>query len=199
MPTDYTAAIFENENVTLKEFVITCMRNFAATITLRDQPLNGSFIKLPEPNDYHVIQFEIAKKELAKFKLLSKKEKEKIILTRELNSRKITLEGFDNSIKQNKKIQAMLEKVRQWNPPTSAHVDLKEFMIQQLNVSIDEMTYYIETLNKELDINKLLNAHVSNLEWSVDYHQDQLQKEKEQYQNSTKWITDILDSFNEEN
>jgi len=73
-------------------------------------------------------------------------------------------------IKKNKdlliKYQYMLKKANEWQPPTSDHIKLKDFMIQQISESIKHDCYYDDkyiqnNMPKQLTGNEWIQKHVN--------------------------------------
>lgn len=81
----------------------------------------------------------------------------------------------------------MLEKVRAWTPPTSAHQGLRSFMVEQITSSID----FDCTPSKEPVWPSPKEWHatrVDALRKSVDYHAAEHAKEVARAAERTAWV-----------
>lgn len=160
MPTAYTANI--SKGITFKEYALLCARNFGATITMRDEPLDA---EIPEfqPSDYYVKRISEIKKDIN------------------------TLENYES----------MLSQVRLWQPPTPEHTNLKEFMISQIEKTIDSDYNFYENPNKveRKDYTIWLKGKLNELYKSITYHKLEHEKEVERTNNRNKWVKALRDSL----
>ena len=95
----------------------------------------------------------------------------------------------------------MLEKVKSWEPPTSDHIGLKQFMIEQIETSMkyDIIEEYNDRKHKEIDIKEWYNRKLTSITGKLKYHIEQFSKEYEINQKNNKWIKDLRNSLiNEE-
>jgi hypothetical protein len=132
MPTGYTASVGEGKVTELKDFVLNCARAFIPTCRDSDAPLSYD----TKPSDYYAQSLERTEAELARLEALSGAE-----WTDEFNKRVEDAKASDERYVADKKAQqdnyeAMLSKVRKWEPPTELHENLKRFMREQLDSSI---------------------------------------------------------------
>jgi len=77
-----------------------------------------------------------------------------------------------------KRYEDMLSKVRKWKPPTPDHVDLKKFMIQQLEDSI-EFDCFIPEMPQRLSGEEYKEQQIKKALDDIDYHEKNMLK---------KWI-----------
>ena len=203
MPTSYTAPIYEGEeNFTFKKFAMRCARNFGALIEMRGEPLDAEidFDKCFQPSDYYKKALERVEKEYQEFldnpptaEELGKKYDEKVnndfekFLERR-ESRKVLQERY----------AAMLEQVKAWEPPTEEHNNLKEFMISQLQRSMDYdcVVYSPYTDDRE----EYIKYHMSPdpLLKEIAYYKERYEKEVELCNNRKQWVIKLMQSLKEE-
>ena len=203
MPTSYTAPIYEGEeNFTFKKFAMRCARSFGALIEMRDEPLDAEidFDKCFQPSDYYKKALERVEKEYQEFldnpptaEELGKKYDEKVnndfekFLERR-ESRKVLQERY----------AAMLEQVKAWEPPTEEHNNLKEFMISQLQRSMDYdcVVYSPYTDDRE----EYIKYHMSPdpLLKEIAYYKERYEKEVELCNNRKQWVIKLMQSLKEE-
>ena len=124
------------DGISFNEFVWTCARAFGVLIDMRDEPMSAKIHEKIEPNDYWFKVKKNTKIKLENLKNMSieeasikaKKYYEDIILYRRMKIKE------KNNL--NKKYNAMLRMVNKWVVPSDDHIDLKNFMIEQIEDSI---------------------------------------------------------------
>lgn len=203
MPTGYTAGILDGEIKTFPEFAKLCMRNFGATIHMRDDSLNTPYIKRT-PSDYHTKKIAEAKQLLDDAHSMS----DEILIAKrkaELEkSKAYHLEQIEKSKVDTKAMTDILKDVRNWNPPTEDHKGIKSFMIEQIEKTIDfdcDTKYHDEALSKiELELLSL-NAKtiredmIASAKKDFAYHTKEYNEDVQRCEKSNKWVTDLLDSL----
>lgn len=137
MPTGYTADVADGKVTDFAKFAMQCARAFGALVSMRDEPSDAAIPETFEPCDYHVNALRDARAELARLKGMTIDEQEAAC-------RKASQEAQDfwdryeaEKVAKRKRYEAMLARVEAWEPPTSEHVPMKEFMSKQLRESID--------------------------------------------------------------
>ncbi len=136
MPTGYTADIYDAKNVSFQDYLLHCCRAFGACLDQRDDK-SSDLPRLQKPTDYYQKELDAAEKRLEQLRKLSasqaekkaKKEREEAIQQRRERDQKAMNALF--------RYKSVLHEVRQWQPPTPDHQNLKDFMIEQLEKSID--------------------------------------------------------------
>lgn len=196
MPTGYTGTLYNGEEKqSFEDFALDCARAFGALVMLRDSPSE----EIPdefEPATYH--RDALAKAEAER--------KELIGLSDEEADRRAQAE-FDGAVAEREKAkaerdarlrryQAMLDRVEDWEPPTPDHEGLKEFMVDQLERSID------------FDCGPLYGdepARLTGPDWRAEaltrngrdlvYHRRHWQEEQERVAGRNAWLRDLRSSL----
>jgi len=193
MPTGYTSNIYENEDVSFEDFVLTCAFAFGACFHQRDDNVRDK-PKLRELDiKYHLDALERAKNN----KIPTKVEFEA------LRKEKIdeAYADMNKYVNLRERYESMLQKAESWNPPTPEHDGLKKFMIQQLEDSI-KFDCHEEYCNNNITIwkNEKYSDYVKALKESnkklIKYHTKDIEKEKKSVETTNKWITDLYGSLN---
>lgn len=196
MPTGYTCGVQNGEATELKDYILQCARNFGACIHMRDEDFKNK-PKLREVNDYYLKQLERANKELEEYKLKTDED----FYQEMIKTYKRRKEEKENYLKEKEihkqRYSEMLEKVKNWKPPTEDHIKLREFAIKQLECSIDfdcGCSSWLEptpmpTLEeyKQIELNCIVN--------SIKRYSESYQAEVENTIKANKWITDLYESL----
>ena len=205
MPSGYTSELVE-KNLNFRQFALLCARAFGVCISMRDDPLDKPIPEKIEPiSTYHRDELARAKQKLKKLLSLKTKSAREKWAVDKINEDLASSEKFkkeegnDNTIS---KYEEMLDKVKNWTPPTSEHAELKKFMTQQLMESIkwDAHTDYwseaITRLEQKLE-NPLefYKEEVKKAKESVKYHQEHWKKDVEGARKATKWLQQLRKSL----
>lgn len=203
MPTGYTAGIIDGKIKNFKQFATLCMRAFGATIHMRDDGLDAPY-EPRTPTDYHTKAIAEANDLLKKANELSdedvvKERKEKL-----LADKKYYLESISKTKQNLESLDKILKDVEEYEPPTSEHTGIKDFMINQIKETLkfDGSTRYAEErlseITKELEnINaaEVRKGMIEQANKDLGYHTEEQNKELERCANSNKWVEEFLHSL----
>lgn len=134
MPTGYTAKITEGQ--TFEEFVLQSARAMGALIMMRDDPADAPIPDEFKPSNHHIEGLQRAKERLAVLDAMSPKEAKAAADAAFEKQSKEVAERLARVREERAAYDAMLARVREWNPPTPDHVGFKDFMIEQIESSI---------------------------------------------------------------
>jgi hypothetical protein len=196
MPTGYTAAIANG--IDFPTFALDCARAFGACVTLRDEPGGGDKIpKSFEPDNYYQGQIDRVNTQIGQLRSISPAEADRKAEQewREEEARRI--ERLQEKADLRTKYETMLVKVESWIPPTSEHVGLKQFMIDQINESIrfDCSTSHLDSPVERLSGEAWLADQLSRCESELQYYEAQNKKEIERASERTAWVRALRDSL----
>jgi hypothetical protein len=205
MPTGYTSGILDGEIKSFPDFAKLCMRAFGATIHMRDEDLGVRWIpRTIEQNDYNLKNIERCKDSLNR--LLTTKDSE--LVSDEKKSLEKRIRYHKKKVREIKKVRknldAFLEEANSYTPPTEDHHGIKEFMINQIQMTIDHdgsWKYHDEQI--DLLTTRLLNIdpailriqETERIEKELAYHQKQLDEEKERCEKANGWVESFLKSL----
>lgn len=196
MPTGITQPIYENKNISFEEFVWRCARQMMPLIHMRDDDLDAK-ICLPQSEQGS----SYAQRELEKAKLDVKVYEgydETAWKTFANNAYKEELDQYIVGKRREEMLaaryKAMIVQVEAWEPPTSQHEGLKEFMLKQLRESLehDTGTYnrYVKRPGPK-DWQVFRDAKLARARSNVAYYEEQLAKEQARNTYCKHWITSL--------
>lgn len=200
MPTDYTAPIYEGkEDYTFEKFAMRCARSFGACVGLRDEPLDMviDLDKHFQPSDYYKKELERVEKEYKEFLLnpptvdeLSKEYDEMV----EKNKKEYLARKEENEQRKARYLDMLFE-AHAWVPPTPDHCKLKEFMIEQLERSLnfDCSNYEPVTESREEYIECRLSTNRFTRE--IEHYRESYQREVEVCNERREWVKQLMDSL----
>jgi len=198
MPTGYTAKLSKGEQ-SFNEFAMTCARAMGACVMMRDDSFDAPIPERFEPSDYDEKAIEKARKardDLFKLSLeqcgrkATKAYKERV---------KYLNEQIVAAAENNTRYIKMRNTVTQWQPPSNDHDGLKKFMLDQLNISMDNDSYYKMELNnlEKKTGEKWLNSELAKVLKDISYHRENHRKEIKRTEGRNKWISELRLSLGE--
>ena len=196
MPTGYTAGLYEGEQ-SFEDFVLGCARAFGAAVLMRDNPASEpiSIEAITDKSDYHVRGLKAAVVELGRLEKMTTAEiereaelfnKERIESDERHTATRLEMRG---------RYQAMLDQVREWEPPSEEHAEFKTFMIEQLQGSIDFDTKFIGKISAPLTPDEWYAQTVANRRRDITYHIEEDAKRIERNEGRTRWVTQLWESL----
>lgn len=167
MPTGYTHSVQDGTVTELKDFAMICVRAFGLCIDMRDDdlrtPIPESF---PLDTSYEDKSIEEAENTIKKLRAMTPQE----ILDAEKESYENDKAEYEerNRRKQEEKNRyiAMRLKVEAWSPPAELW-QLKEFMISQLNESIDFDCRVYDAPQRSENQHRWWQARFESATWSL--------------------------------
>lgn len=204
MPTGYTSIIQESEETNsdklFRQFALQCARAFGALVSMRDDKWDAEIPDEIVAGDYYKNGIAEHKKELAIARKRSMVEWEK--LATEDYNRKYNYykDEITKAANLRAKYQAILDKVRAYNPPTQDHLNYKNFMFEQIQGSLDfdcNTDYYNREFHNltRTPAKEFKQKTIKNLEDSLKYDQEHYKKELEGCKKQTAWIKALKKSL----
>jgi hypothetical protein len=198
MPTGYTADVCDGKVSDFKTFALRCARNFVALIMMRDDPIDAPIPEEFKPCDYNEKALQKAKADLSRIDGMTGEE----CNAAEMESRSEMLGRHKAHLEECKekwkRLTAMLSMVAEWVPPTSEHVGLKEFMLEQLDMTIRQdakpETCYLDKASIRTG-EEWRRDQVAELKRSIKYHTEEAAKEVERTASRNRWVADLRRSL----
>lgn len=193
MPTGYTAGVQDGDITTLEEYALICVRAFA--YYSRDAPAGPLRDPDPPNSDYYHEANERARVELAE---LASDAYASAAMRREAAERaRINAEYAEKKAETRRRYLAMLDLVCEWQPPTTEHQGLRDFMESQLRESLEfdcpvvgyEMPEPPDTL-PEWRLKRIAKLHDD-----IAYNTTQIQKENARYAHNLEWARALRTSL----
>ncbi len=196
MPTGYTAKLME-EGQTFKQFALTCARAFGACMMLRDEPLDKPIPDSFEPSDYYSKELKIRREKLLKLQCMSGEEITKFGEKAKKEALESDKKWLAKDTAENKRLEEMEQEVLAWIPPTSEHKGMKEFMLEQIQISKHDLGYITDRIESNTAKTPAMFYYeaVSEAQRSLDFYTDEQGKEIERTNGWTEWIQQLKKSL----
>jgi len=196
MPTGYTAELME-KGMEFKPFVLQCARAFGALVLMRDAPMDAPIPEKFEPSDYNIKYLARAQE---KHKTLSAMTNDERVAFGQAEKEKAVKSAYKKRERykiQNERLSEMQSQVMAWKPPTPDHEGLKNFMREQIEISMNNLGY-IEKRIEASEIKSPTAFYVEAVSESyreIEYHSKENAKEIERAESRTKWVNELRKSL----
>ena len=200
MPTGYTAPVKDGEITEFNEFAWRCARAFGAMILMREEPLDKK-IDIPDhyepdPQSYNEKSLKEAIERLPAVEAMTDEEAE-VAAQKERDELEKRQERYNAEAAQAKeRYEAMLEKVRAWEPPSEDHAELKAFMESQLTESIEfdgtPTTAYGD--RAELSGPEWREREIERLKRGIEQDEKRIAETAEREESRLEWMRQLRDS-----
>lgn len=159
-----------------------------------DSPVPTEF----KPSSYHTEQLEKAEADVARIKAWDDTEADR---QAQLAFERATHEYQESQARElamRERYETMLAKVQAWTPPTQEHRELKNFMVKQLEKSIDFdcNTTYPE-VPERLSGAAYKEQQLHSARWQVSYHTEHGEEEIKRAKERTDWVRALRQSLTE--
>lgn len=193
MPTGYTYPVIEGKITEFSDFALSCARAFGALITMRDDPHDAPIPETFEPSDYSAKKLEEAKSRLAELNQMTVAAAEAAASAAFEAAMKSHQEYEDRETAGERRLETMLAKVKAWTPPTANHVEMKNFMVEQLTIS--KRGSYRSPVPTKMSGKDWLVAEIEKAHRDIGYHAAEHAKEVERAAGRTEWVRQLRGSL----
>lgn len=203
MPTGYTAGIMDGSTQSFGDFARLCARAFGATIHMRDESLSAPYVPRV-PSDYHKKELAVERKRLKRLRATSdasilRRYKKQHLDNINYHKKRIDAKNLDAQ-----QLNAFLEQARAYKPPTPDHQGIKNFMIEQIESTLDwdcNIKYDEEAVQKSQLLLLNLNAEeirqklITDTLKNIDYHKKHHKEDMENCKSANKWVKQYYKSI----
>ncbi len=196
MPTGYTYRI--EEGISFEEFIMGCARAFGACITMRDESYNKPIPEKFEESSYEKTEYKKAVLVLKRLRSMSLEEAEIISTEEYIEEIKSNKKYIEKIERKEKLYEDMLSKVNDWTPPSKEHIGLKDFMIEQINISMDKgrvRDYYTKNKSEKLNTEQWLFNKIKYAQEDINSTMRRWQDETKRTAERNKWIKQLRESI----
>jgi hypothetical protein len=194
MPTGYTSAVADGEVTEFRDFALQCARAFGALIEMRDDSADAP-LRLPRESDYYEREVKETEARLANLHSMTTKEINEAAAVAYAAAVK-RVEGYNAERRTTKeRYEAMLAHVAAWKPPSPDHHELKQFMRQQLQQSIDFDCRCPTPLPAKRDAEEWWRDEIKNAERSLKSAAESAASERARVSGRRAWIQSLLASL----
>lgn len=203
MPTGYTAGILDGTITTFKEYAEKCSRAFV--VHMRDEPHDAKW-KPREVSSYYQDKIDKYKEKYISYQNMSDDEITELTTKNLEEDKKKCIKKNIEFYEQRDKIESFLEQTKAFKAPTSDHSKIAEFMIQQIESTIDfdfSINYYENKLKEVDEELKNINPRVIRSDVmkecleELDYNKDKLNEDKKMCKEHNDWYYQFMESLDE--
>ena len=196
MPDLYTAGIYNGEEITLNEFLLSCAKTCSPLRHQREEPISSP-LRLREEGAFYTENLRRAEANLERFQNMTLEE-----ATKEVEEQYNYVLGVSERRKAEKeqlkkRYLKMLRQVEAWEPPTPAHEEIKQSGIESLKSSIAfDCKDSLFPIEKE-DPQDYITFGLQQAKDEIAYYKDSAEREKKSVAEDNKWILELMKSLEE--
>lgn len=194
MPTGYTADVQSGKVTEFPAFAMTCARAFGALVMMRDDPLDAPIVDL-KPSTHHREWADAQREQITKLEAMTTDEVAAACDVEYREELKRYEERQAERDVQRGRYEAMLVKVRAWDPPTGEHTNLKEFMLQQLGESIKFDCGYVTKGPEKIEPTEWLKKSLESHRSMRDRYEQGQREEDERTASRNEWVRQLRASL----
>jgi 1,4-alpha-glucan branching enzyme len=202
MPTQITDKVLNGSITDLKGMVEWSMQSFFPS--MRGKDLGEPYVKL-EVDPKWQQEIDECKEKIDKLERRRVSTWEKETIKSHTQWRDQDQSYLDSTNKKKEKIEAMMDKVQNWTPPTDEHKDFKEFMEKQLGGELDSLNSTIERQESSIEFhNKMIETpdieytkegRYNYLNGRIKDCESYIEEETKLCNVSNTWVKDLMESI----
>lgn len=195
MPTGYTLKAAEGQS--FEDFVWTCARGMGALIMMRDSASDAPIPERFEPSDYSARGLETAKALICELSGLTPEQATARAKSEHDEEIARRLKAIADRRRQRVLYEEMARRVGDWTPPTKDHQGFKDFMLDQLRISIDgdcSESYYLEMRSPTTDGEAWRTERIERSARDVIYHTEAQANEVARTNERNAWLAALRTS-----
>lgn len=194
MPTGYTYPVAEGKITEFGDFALSCARAFGALIMMRDDPMDTPIPDEFVPNtEYYDNRIADDSKLMGKIQAMTNAEADEAAQGAHAEAAASRTQFLANKELESSRLNAMLMKVRAWQPPTPEHHEMKTFMVEQLTISLPGN--YAPSIPAAMDGATWRKCELDRLAESVVRNKKEWDSEIDRSASRTKWVKALRQSL----
>jgi hypothetical protein len=195
MPTGYTNAVRERDNMPFREFALKCARAMGACIMQREEDMDSPPREVVA-STYHADETLKTRAEIARLEAMTPGEIEGAALAADDRYAKLYAEMSSERKVTQKRYEAMLEQVEAWKAPSPDHEGFKKFMREQLteSISFDCGDLHMDK-PKRTPPGEWYKTELARERGNLDYHMQKQAEEVARTADRNKWIRELYASL----
>lgn len=197
MPTGYTHDVAEGKVITIKDFAMSCARAFGALISMRDEPMDAEIPEAFEVPTYYAEQVTKHEAKLHKLRSMSPAEAQAACQASHRAELRAWASRCDDRAMKLVRYQSMLQQVEAWAVPTLEHIELRDFMAEQIATSVkyDCEPWSGEQMPVLQRWPDWLRQQIAKAEWDVAYYRENRAKEVARMKSRNEWLSALRGSL----
>lgn len=197
MPSAYTNPVLQGEINSLSEFAMICARAFGATVDMRGEPLSAKVPERFEPNPFYERSLRAARARLAALQRMSPADAQRACQQDHTKRLATWRRSCDQQAVARLRYNTLLAQVQEWEPPTSDHAGLRDFMLAQLRDSLDFDCSgpWPEEYPRQVRWEEWLRRELNAARMSVEFAKEHLADEYSRTHQRNSWFTELRRSL----
>lgn len=198
MPSAYTAAIYDGEKPTFRDFALKALRGMGVAMHMRDESISVPF-RDREESTFYAETLQKYQNELAAIQSLTDEQAQAQADEEYIDSIIHINESNQKGARRKKDYEDMIAQVQAWTPPTEEHQGYKDFMLEQLHGSL-KFDVHLTDLDsiKAPTGSEFVKERTEFLLKMIDTYTSEVATEKKRVSESNAWVRVVLESLPDE-
>lgn len=194
MPSAITAPMYEGKPITAAEFIMRCARQFGGLAHMRDDRLDAPIVPRVANTEHYDKTIARLSEELDRYLTMTIEE-----AAIEVDKAHIErMASYEESCAKKNAIraryEAILEQVKQWEPPTPEHTNLKDYAIKQIEDCIEWDCQIYDAPTKSSP-EEWLEGSIEATKRSLEYYQRNKVEEIKRVEDNNLWVSQLVESI----
>lgn len=169
----------------------------AFLVCMRDKPMDAPIPESIEPSPYHADELEKAERTVIALSEMTPDEQEAHGAFLKSHAIRRASENLSKRRLECKRLSEMRIAVSAWTPPTPDHQEFKAFMLQQIDVSSEDLLHATRRLERaeRRSPQDYYDTALLEAQDDVKYHAEELDRERSNAAESTAWLHALQDGL----
>jgi len=190
MPTGYTYPVCEGKITEFPDFAMSCARAFGALISMREEPMDAPIPDELIPNvKYYDERIDADLKRMGEVQAMTRAQADEAAAAEHQAALSSRSQYLADKEAEAGRLNAMMAKVRAWEPPTTDHEPMKTFMLEQIRISLPGE--YAPAIPEILDGRAWRQKEIDRLSASVVRDRKYRDEELDRARGRNEWLKSL--------
>jgi len=187
MPTGYTADIAKG--ITFEQYIWSCARAFGALVMMREERSDAPIPQRFEPSDYNANKLAALRAERERIVSMTNVQADEEATRLYADAKRVHEERVQAKRDLRAAYLTMRARASAWEPPSEDHRGLKDFMVEQIDLSIDgDCSEKYMTVPSLLTGSEWRHERLTQIDHDIQYHHDENAKEVARTETRNVWL-----------
>jgi hypothetical protein len=196
MPSGYTYDVQVGKITTLEDFAKSCARAFIWQARDSNEPDLRKLVSTKGHDiEYYEKELVDANLQLSEYLQFTVEDWDKLVERENTVSLNYYVSRVKEMKEQELRYRSMFEKVKAWEPPTDKHIEMKRFMISQLEDSLRFDVFEMKPPKVEINSQEYRDDRIKDLRRDIERIEAQIAKMKDNKNLGLEWVEQLLGSI----
>lgn len=197
MPTWYTEPVTDGKMTSAKDYILRCAREIDYLSFMREEPEDVPIPETRSDDTYYKDLYEKAKKELSELLVMDENDIHREAEKWRQDTIKTQKEFYDKLTLENFRLTEMAKKLKVWEPKHDSINELRNFAIEQLGISIENIGDIKKEIQKIQSIpdDDWYRNQINRLNNDISYWRDRATRQTMNVAMTNQWLKELRESL----